>query len=1276
MISNRAPLLIVLLLLAAGGAWFAFGRGGEAPPAPANASQGDEPRTAEQLPGLIGQPESEDPTGVRSPTGPGLVGTVTRDGQPVLAEVRVWRISGISMLNPRRSDYEDGAGPSAGPLQLMFGMGQGMPIRTAETDAHGAYHVASLPTGTFLLWARDEQGRMGVGHVVVPQTGLLQRVDIAVANGEHELQIRVLRREGEPYAGPINLMSMGGRGSDSRGPLGQIETDATGRATLSGLPTGQVILAARPREGVIAYSSGLSLPHQGEFLWTLGARDEALTGRVFAADNKQPVAGAHVQIMAGNKEGGVTVDLTTDANGRFQAVIGAMAPAVTVSAPGFAQAQAGFRGREPLEIALVRTTAIRGRVIDKATRRALPDVRVIGAQLGRVRGTQRQIASETDTEGRFVLEGLPPGQAMVFALGAGWLSDGLWQVEETGFNPLAVTVPATGLSDLEIIAVPGAEVEGVVLDSAGQPVEGTLVTPLRRGRALVPGLRMWTAGIEGVASTDAQGRFTFDTLVPERTYAFKAEHGDKPTAESDEVLLKGNVAPQRIEIRLPAERTLEITVTDRSSGAAVPGARIRVRETTDSGARGIDGEWFSGPGGRVRITGLPAAALEVRVEARRYLDSDPVPVSAGPPGAMAAPVTVLMDLGVEIRGSLVLPEGLTPGRVSMEADGRGDNMGYADVTVASDGSFVAEGLAPGPYRLTARARTADRTRYEGSLEVTAPADGVRVQLTPSGGPVRSGSAPDNSGEKQVEVEVVGSDGQRITQAKVTMLQRGSTSGTSIGQDGLARIKLRRPVEFRIQVRRLPTSAKGAPGTYGPYPGVGGRLRIQLDEGLPISGRVVDESGQGLKGVKVQVAEELPDRNQRPDPFLYDRDLRATHTDKDGAFNLGSYKPGPHLLKVSAAKEFIVQDPLSVTPQAAPLQITLHRGAEATVRVVDPAEQPVVGCWVSASIKRKDAGPFNASQLGSRSQTDENGVARLQGLDRSATYVLAVSINARTNPNVMSHSQADWTPSDETIRLPRAYVTKGIARNLSGNPVAEATVWYRAPGDSGASGTRTDKEGRFTIGPDARPKLELKALPPSRRIGFDADDAEWTRIEAGRDDVELSFDAGVSLTISVRPWNNESTAEMSVSEVGSGSSFGIRSPGMPPSGTLQLKSLRRDATYRIWISPDADGNYVDESEVRGDAGRVTFTSKRGRTVSGAVTVPADLDVSKVDVQAYPSRGSFGQVVRGKVGKDGHYELRGVPEGDWSIQASWSYGFSIVKSVKIPADGRVDLVLERE
>lgn len=231
---------------------------------------------------------------------------------------------------------------------------------------------------------------------------------------------------------------------------------------------------------------------------------------------------------------------------------------------------------------------LRGVVMDSTEMRVLPGARVA------VMGTSA--TGETDSEGRFALEGIPEG--------AYWVSFYHQRLQELGVSPPSRQVEFRKGEPVDItLAVPSEEtlllgwclaeqpapgfaaIAGTVTDSlTGVPMPRAIVTAEGIGR--IPGLQK----VE--VRTDDAGYFRMCSVRADVDLRLQAHFGASSGRSMEVMLRPGSAMLQDLMLLMSAEGTLAGYVRDYVTGDPVPGAVVEVLGTTSSSLTDLTGRFI------------------------------------------------------------------------------------------------------------------------------------------------------------------------------------------------------------------------------------------------------------------------------------------------------------------------------------------------------------------------------------------------------------------------------------------------------------------------------------------------------------------------------------------------------------------------------------------------------------------------------------------------------------------------------------------------------------
>ncbi len=805
---------------------------------------------------------------------------------------------------------------------------------------------------------------------------------------------------------------------------------------------------------------------------------------------------------------------------------------------------------------------------------------------------------------------------------------------------------------------------GRLLDAQGNPVAGARVfwTAYRVEEEI---LADETQGIEpkvlGETKTGPDGKFRAALADGGVPISLRVQAPGLP-----EALLPGPFdAADTVDLPdLQAPPSAKVTgkVVD-EAGKAVPGAMVRLR--AGGGLVGSDvvflAEARSGPDGAFSAPNAPEGFRSLEVRAANF-----VPLSRPLLGASAGEERAVLKWGAAVRGSVLDVSG-----------------NPASGAIVISGEVATRTDTTGRYRLTGLPVGTRSVEAIWKEDFVARRDGVKVRTDADADvALRLARAAAIGGSVIDEVTRKPVAGVRVAVADPGLRLNRAPARRSVRSDSRGRFKAGGLESGRYTVEAVRDGYVGST-----IPNVAasvaapGAVAVALAPAASISGRVIDEKKQPVRGVQVRIARDpslrgLLRRGAAGQPLVGERTVL---TGPEGQFKLQALAAG-HGLTVEGTKTgYTTARRAGIAIKAGEriqnVELTLKAGLGARGRVVDGKSLAVAGAEIRAQHRTGRGGGGRFAVLGGRqSQPDavsaQDGGFTLAGLEEGE-YEVSVSRQGyapkTTSFTVKGPEQSAWPP----IVLSAGVAVSGVVRDGEGNPIGGATVLLL--GDAGRpQSTWTGGDGAFRLSDLAAGKAVMLAV--------NAEGYAAARSSATPPAENVAIVLSTTGTIRGRVQDSsgspipEFTVTLSAGARGGFGNFIARAPGGGAPGPQNFRSADGSfelanvppgtwtvqasaATYR---SADVGGISVAGGETKED---VVVSLKRGGVITGKVLDAAGgMPIANVTVSWEPAGSPPGPAAMAArlldggganvtaTDADGRFSFDSLPDGKITITAT--------------------------
>ncbi|MCG3135509.1 MAG: hypothetical protein HMLKMBBP_03168 [Planctomycetes bacterium] len=890
-----------------------------------------------------------------------------------------------------------------------------------------------------------------------------------------------------------------------------------------------------------------------------------------------------------------------------------------------------------------------------------------------------------DAEGRFLLEGLGTG------------AYGVWGSRDGGSAAVLARVRVPGVREIDLVMSGGGRLEGVVTESeSGKPVEGAVVRAMSWGAS--------TLVAEG--TTDAEGKYAIDPLptatvnmVDVSLTDHVVERDDPATMYQPIACAPGQVARKDLKVRKGG--TLSGTV--KGPDGPVSGAKVSVTVGSVTGGYMSAKTTTTDHEGRFEMTGLAdGTAIILPVKSGLYLPGYPmegpwqalqngleaswlVPVEPG----KHATAEVAMARGVRVTGKVEGTDGPLEGvRVSVFS-----SQGAPEPALSgANGSFVLDGVAPGPFNhtcekdgwtvvpaeapvtvvegenppVTIRMRRPGRIRGKVFSATGAPLDDARVWLAADAAPGPGmnwgwrGQADDAEGSRSFPVRSDGTFeidadaylGKVRVQASASGHARGASDAIDIAADrDLYETSVTLPAGAMITGRCVA----------GQTPVPAARISVSK-KAAAMGGNMVYWGGESDEWSK----------------------LVDTVAAADGTFSAGPFADGDYKVEANAPRHVEATAQAKI-PGSADVTLDLEAELEIAGVLTFREGEPVGGATVTAAPEGGTQPDDDGFVQQPTATSAADGTFRLRGLRRGKYAITAQpQWNSKVNMKAAKVAGVEAGASDVRIVAEPGLVISG--RVVDAQKKGVQGVWVQAqpekPPEDGVWHGRaiyTGSDGAFTLAGLDDGKYLVMANAQGGGGGGGKRPVHLNGISAGSAGLEIVMADGLaiegvalgedgkplaSIQISASPVKADGADDGEQQQWGHGQTDSLgrfKVQGLAP-GKYVLTGAKWDQTQKQFVFSGGDG-------VAAGTTGVVLRETKGNTVTGKVVDEKGQPVAGVSLHV--QSGNFWR--QAQTDANGAFELTGLPEGKLTVQV-WSASH-VNRQVEAEAGAR-DLVIALE
>jgi uncharacterized GH25 family protein len=444
------------------------------------------------------------------------------------------------------------------------------------------------------------------------------------------------------------------------------------------------------------------------------------------------------------------------------------------------------------------------------------------------------------------------------------------------------------------------------------------------------------------------------------------------------------------------------------------------------------------------------------------------------------------------------------------------------------------------------------------------------------------------------------------------------------------------------------------------------MDVTLSRGRTVVGRVVDESGSGVRDATVEVEPAAESRGMRgmrimeggggPTPIV-------GTTDDEGRFEIAGLPGGRVDLEARRngfARKALKGVELAEAGEPTDVgEIVLSPGERLQGLVTDREGQPLEGVHVYLTEAGGGGMMMSFTPAGSGDQppdalTDPSGWFTLDDLAADAKYSLRFGRTGYVEKSVSQVKLPHPEPID--VALQPASDVSGLVLDAGGEPIpgARVTMTRSRTVEMGnsmmkmmmAQSDTSDTEGRFLFEDQEPGTISLSAVASGyREAKLDA-----VEVPAGQDvdDVELPLEGGAVVVGRVLTPDGRPAVEAAVQPAGEGRGImRLNAAAADGDGNYRLEGLAPGPTS-IEATHDDYPRVVRDIELKEGINSLDLDFEGGVEVAGRVVDTTGKPVPNAAVRLMPAGRFFGGPET-ESGQDGRFSMPGVQDGDYRLWA---------------------------